>query len=347
MKHAPKNLLVFCVLIYVIIGSSACGQAQTEDLATPVMDTPIPVTIEPTILPQPTETDTLTIGAILFLNDNFFETVALGMEDAAKEAGVEIQFRFHEDDVALETQWIQEFTQQKVDAILISPRIVDLDGSIAAIQKAYAAGIPVVCYNGCFTDEETENQVVGVFETDQYALGYAVGEYLVGWLDEQGIEEPQVGILSCCIRRDAGFRQAMIDHEVVWHEVVNYEKYLANEATLATEIMLQKNPQINVIWAQNEGATIGAVSGVRAENLAGQVFVFGVDMSPEIAQMLLADDNILQAVGAQSPYDIGWLAASAAINAVNSGEKAGYHAVPTTFFSRDDLEAVEAYLNLQ
>jgi ABC-type sugar transport system substrate-binding protein len=139
----------------------------------------------------------------------------------------------------------------------------------------------------------------------------------------------------------------MIDHEVVWHEVVNYEKYLANEATLATEIMLQKNPQINVIWAQNEGATIGAVSGVRAENLAGQVFVFGVDMSPEIAQMLLADDNILQAVGAQSPYDIGWLAASAAINAVNSGEKAGYHAVPTTFFSRDDLEAVEAYLNLQ
>ena len=348
MKHSPLKRFVFCILICGTISFSACVSGRTEaPVVISVTDTPHPVTMEPSSSPQPAEKERMTIGAILFLNDNFFETVALGMEDAAKEAGVEIQFRFHEDDVALETQWIQEFTQQKVDAILISPRIVDLDGSIAAIQEAYAADIPVVCYNGCFTDEETEKQVVGVFETDQYALGYAVGEYLVGWLDEQGIEEPHVGILSCCIKRDAGFRQALTDHGVVWHEDVNYEEYLANESMLATEIMLQENPQINVIWAQNEGATIGAVSGVRAEGLAGQVFVFGVDISPEIAQMLLADDNILQAVGAQSPYDIGWLAANAAINAVNSGEKAGYHAVSTTFFSRDDLEAVSAYLNLQ
>lgn len=345
MKRPPKTSLVFCILICLTISFSACVSDSSEDLLPSVTGTPLPITIEPISSPQPAETETLTIGAILFLNDNFFETVALGMEDAAEEAGAKIQFRFHEDDVALETQWIQEFTQQGVDAILVSPRVVDLDGSIAAIQKAYAAGIPVVCYNGCFTDEETEKQVVGVFETDQYALGYAVGEYLVGWLDEQGIEEPQVGILSCCIKRDAGFRQALADHGVVWYEAANYEEYLANESMVATENMLQQNPQINILWAQNEGATIGAVSGVRAENLAGQVFVFGVDISPQIAQMLLADDNILQAVGAQSPYDIGWLTTNAAINAVNTGEKAGYHAVPTIFFSRDDLEAVEVYLN--
>ncbi|MBE2220804.1 MAG: substrate-binding domain-containing protein [Anaerolineae bacterium] len=344
MRQKLHASLLLCVLICIPIIFSACVSSTTEAVVTPPTDTPIPATITPTRLPPTPETEKKVIGAILFLNDNFFETVALGMEDVAKEAGVDIQFHFHEDDVLLETQWIYEFVQQGVDAILISPRVVDLDGSIAAIHEAYKAGIPVVCYNGCFTDEVTAENVAGIFETDQYSIGYRVGEYLVSWLEARGLEEPHIGILSCCEKRDAGFRQALLDHNLTWYEDANYEEYRADESMVAAENMLQRNPQITILWAQNEGATIGAVSGVRAENLAGQVFVFGVDMSPQIAQMLLADDDILQAVAAQSPYEIGKLTAEAALVAMETGKKAGYHNVDTSFFSRDDLTAVKAYL---
>lgn len=347
MKPFPRTLIILCSLICFTLCFSACVSNTTEDGVSSETVTPPQPTIEFVESPQTPEKETIMLGAILFLNDNFFETVALGMEDAAEKAGAEIQFRFHEDDVALETQWIYEFIEQDVDAILISPRVVDLDGSIAAIQAAYAAEIPVVCYNGCFTDEVTAENVVGTFETDQFSVGYVVGDYLVNWLDAQGLEEPHIGILSCCKNRDAGFRQALADHDLVWHEDANYEEYRADESMVAAENMLQRNPQINVIWAQNEGATIGAVSGVRAENLAGQVFVFGVDMSPQIAQMLLADDEILQAVAAQSPYKIGELTAEAALAAIETGEKAGHHHVDAAFFSRDNLEAVETYLDSQ
>lgn len=301
-----------------------------------LLETPSPVAVD-------SQEDKLVIGAILFQNDNFFETVALGMEDAADEAGADILFRFHEQDVALETRWIEAYTEQGVDAIVISPRVKD--GSIAAIQAAYEAGIKIICFNGCFTEEATDAYVSAVFETDQYTLGYQTGEYLADWLEKQGFEEPYMGFLSCCERRNAGFNQALADRAVVWHEVSNIEAYIADEATAVGETLLQNDPQITILWAENEGGTVGAVSAVRNQGLAGQVFVFGIDISPQLAQMLLDDDNILQAVGAQSPYLIGQLAVKAAIDAVNENGEAGHHFVTGSFYSRDDLEAVASYLD--
>ena len=333
------------LLISLNILLAACTAAQPEQPIPPAPATPDQT--EPTPLPAtPTAVkDNIVIGAILFQNDNFFETVALGMEETAEAAGADILFRFHEHNVDLETQWIKEFTEQGVDAIVISPRVED--GSVNAIQKAYESGIKIVCFNGCFTEEATDKYVSAVFETDQYDLGYQVGEYLAGWLAEREMDEPHVGILSCCDRREAGFRQALTDNDVAWSEEVNIEGYLAEPATAVGETILQNYPQVNILWAENEGGTIGAVNAVRRQNKAGEIFVFGIDISPQLAQMLLAEDDILQAVGAQSPRLMGNLAVQAALDAVTTGQDAGYNHVPTAFYSRDDREAIETYLQTQ
>ncbi len=330
------------LLISLNILLAACTDTQPEQPIPPATATP--EQIKPTLLPiTPTAVkDKIVIGAILFQNDNFFETVALGMEETAEAAGADILFRFHEHDLDLETQWIEEFTEQGVDAIIISPRVED--GSVDAIQKAYEAGIKIVCFNGCFTEDATDKYVSAVLETDQYNLGYQVGEYLAGWLVEQEIDEPYVGILSCCDRREAGFRQALADNGVAWSEAVNMEGYLAEPATAVGETILQNYPQVNILWAENEGGTVGAVNAIRHQNQAGEVFVFGIDVSPQLAQMLLDEDDILQAVGAQSPRQMGNLAVQAALNAVTTGQDAGYNHVPTAFYSRDNREAVETYL---
>jgi len=46
------------------------------------------------------------------------------------------------------------------------------------------------------------------------------------------------------------------------------------------------------------------------------VVVFGTDMSEQIADFLLADDGILQAVTGQKPFDIGAMAVDTALRAV-------------------------------
>lgn len=333
----------FLSLFVTAVTLTACTISPPTPTAQEAQALPVTTQAATDILPTViTEEDKFVIGAILFQNDNFFEMVALGIEEAAGEAGAEILFRFHEQDVALETQWIEAFTQQKVDAIIISPRIKD--GSIDAIRAADKAGIKIICFNGCFTAEVTEQYVAAVLETDQYALGYQVGDYLVNWLAKREIEKPHIGIVGCCVRRNAGFLQALADNELEWYEDANMEGYLADTATAVGETILQNNPQITILWSENEGGTIGAVSAVRNQGLAGQVFVFGIDISPQLAQMLLNEDDILQAVGAQSPYLMGRLTVQAAMDAVYENKKTGHQYVPAAFFSRDDLESVANYL---
>ncbi len=331
---------VLLISLHILLAACIATPPLPPAAATPTHTEPAPPPATPTAVK-----DNVVIGAILFQNDNFFETAALGMEETAKAAGADILFHFHEHNVDLETQWIEEFTEQGVDAIIISPRVED--GSVDAIQKAYESGVKIVCLNGCFTEEATDKYVSAVFETDQYNLGYQVGEYLAGWLAERDVDAPRVGILSCCDQRGTGFRQALADNNVAWTETVNIEGCLAEMATAVGETILQNYPQVNILWAESEGGAIGAVNAVRRQNRAGEIFVFGIDISPQLAQMLLAEDDILQAVGAQSPRLMGNLAAQAALDAVTTGQDAGYNHVPASFYSRDDREAVETYLQTQ
>ena len=60
--------------------------------------------------------------------------------------------------------------------------------------------------------------------------------------------------------------------------------------------MLEANPTINLLWAANEGGTVAHALAVQSSGLAGEVFVFGTDMNNQMAQMLQADDDILQGV---------------------------------------------------
>ncbi len=350
MKSLIRQMALFTIpTLFIVL--AGCQVTTTDPPAGPT-ETAAAQTVTPSdptfsAPATPPAESKVSIGVILFINDNFFKTVALGMEEAAKESGAEIQFRFHEDSTELETQWIQEFTRQNVDAIIISPRVANLNGSLPALQAAYEAGIKIICYNGCITGEARDQYISGIFETDQYALGYDVGSYLAQWLNNRGITNPKLGIVRCCPQRSEGFRLALADNQVVWEEKADFEEYLAEPAMTVVETILQENPDINIIWAENEGATIGAVTAVRALNPPQPVYVFGVDISPEIAQMLLADDDILQAVSAQSPRLMGRLAVEAAVNAVINGTNAGYNIVPGAFFSRDDRDAVETYLQTQ
>ena len=72
--------------------------------------------------------------------------------------------------------------------------------------------------------------------------------------------------------------------------------------------ILTANPDIELIYAANEGGTIGAAQAVKKAGLEGKVFVFGIDGTEQLANMLLDPDNVLQAVTAQQPFEVGRLA---------------------------------------
>ena len=288
----------------------------------------------------------ITIGAILFSRDTFFENIQRGMEQAAKDAGVKLLVSVHEHDSAKETEFIDDYIARGVQAIVITPE--SLTTSVPAIKRAYDAGIKIVCFNTSINPDDAKKYVSAFYETDQSSLGYQTGQYLAKWLPSHVKGTVTVGILNCdrfeaCQRRGEGFRKALNEANVKWVEAANQEGFLADKGSTVAENVLQANPNINVLWSENEGGTVGEVIAVRSMNLAGKVFVFGTDISPQLADFLLDKDNVLQAVTGQSPRVMGTLAIKAAVSVVNGKSVDSYGVVPNAFFSRDMRTQLNAY----
>ena len=85
--------------------------------------------------------------------------------------------------------------------------------------------------------------------------------------------------------------------------------------------MLTAHPEIQVIWACNEGGTIGATQAVKQAGKAGKVFVFGYDGSDQLTSMILSADNILQGAVAQDPYNMGYKAVEALVSMLEGKDR--------------------------
>jgi len=107
--------------------------------------------------------------------------------------------------------------------------------------------------------------------------------------------------------------------------------------------ILTKHRDLDIIWAANEGGTVGAVTAVAGAGRAGKVAVFGTDISRQLADFLLADDNVLQATTAQQPEQIGRLAMRAALDVLAGKTMEKTIRLPGVLFDRDRPEEVRAY----
>jgi len=129
--------------------------------------------------------------------------------------------------------------------------------------------------------------------------------------------------------------------------VADQEGWIADDAVSVSEAMLQANPDINLLWAANEGGTVAHALAVKSSGLAGEVFVFGTDMNNQMAQMLQSDDNILQGVTGQAPYQMGYDALDNTVK-VLQGESVEYlQNTPTIFFGRGDDELINRFVETE
>jgi ABC-type sugar transport system substrate-binding protein len=71
--------------------------------------------------------------------------------------------------------------------------------------------------------------------------------------------------------------------------------------------------------------------------------VFGTDTDEQLANFLLADDNILQAVTGQQPFEIGRLAVEAAVKALKGEPVQKKRSLPGILLTREQPAEVIAF----
>ncbi len=288
--------------------------------------------------------DQKTIAGIVFQQDQFFRTIQLGMQAAAKEAGAELLEANSESKPEKEASLIDTYIARGVSAIVISP--ISVKASAPALKRAAEAGIKVVTYNSAVEGDIA----VSYLNSSQLDLGQTTGKAAAEFIKSKLGGKAKVATLGFKAllpeisgERVGGFvEEAKKGGEV--EIVAQQDAWLAEKAVAVASDVITANPEINIIYAANEGGTVGAVQAVRKAGKAGEIYVFGIDGTEQLAGYLLDDDDVLQSVTAQQPFIMGSEAVKAAVNAIDGKQVEKTVIVPVLGLNRGDPEGVKAFL---
>ncbi|MFV0428914.1 MAG: substrate-binding domain-containing protein [Arachnia sp.] len=242
------------------------------------------------------------IGLIMLQGDTYFQGIQTGLEAAVEAEGGIVTTGLSNGDPATENQVAQNMIQSGVAAILMQPAADE--ASLATMKSIKDAGIVLICYGNCVGATTEPDLVDGVIQSDNTALGTGTGEAAAEYINSELGGTVNLAILNCdvasaCKSRKAGFLAALEDGGVTVNLVTDQEAYLVDKATPVTTDILTANPDVNLIWASNEGGTAGGTISV--QQAGKQIPVFGTDISTQLAEFILSDDGVLKATTGQDP----------------------------------------------
>lgn len=245
--------------------------------------------------------------SISTLNNPFFVTLADAAEAKAKENGVKITVSDAQDDASKQASDVEDLIQQGVNLILINP--VDSAAVGSAVESANAAGIPVIT-----VDRSAESgEVVSHIASDNVAGGVLAGEYLLELTGEGAKVAMLEGVAgsSAARERGEGFLQAVEGKvEIVSSLTANFNR---GEGLTVMENMLQANPEIEAVFAQNDEMALGALEAIQA---AGKdIVVIGFDATEDALAKI--EEGQMDASVAQKPEEIGKAAIDTAVTYLN------------------------------
>ncbi len=291
----------------------------------------------------------MTIGVLFLDSQGFFGEIQKGILEGAESDNIKLISDNSESDPTKESAFLDNVIGAGAKAVIMSP--VSTDASVPAVERVVDAGIPVVCYNTCLSDEDTERLAGGLVTTNQFDFGKGVGNVAAADIVSSG-EPARIGILNCdryeaCQQRKAGFVAALDEAGVSYEIVADQEGFIADKATQTATEMLTAHPDITHMWTANEGGTIGAVLGVQAAGQEGATAVYGSDISMQIVQML-EDGSILKAVIAQQPREMGREAVKIAQHLIAGQiiDQKLIH-IPTLIVESSDPDGIKAWVDAQ
>ncbi len=173
---------------------------------------------------------------------------------------------------------VENFLQQKVDLLIISPN--EAKPLTDVVERVYAAHIPVI-----IIDRKIEGDSFTTFiGADNTAIGRAAGAFADSILHGKGdiVEIRGLPGSTPAQERSAGFHQAIAADtgmHIIHDPVANW---LREEAMTQMEAALAAHPHIDLVFAHNDPMAIGAWLAARAVGREHEMKFIGIDGLPGI-----------------------------------------------------------------
>jgi inositol transport system substrate-binding protein len=245
--------------------------------------------------------------SLLNLSSEFIVMLNDSMEAKAKELGVKLIVNDAQRNAERQVQQVETFVAQKVGAIILNP--CEVEASSPAVDKALAAGIPVVNVNS----ETRSAPTAFVGSPDEESARIAM-EYLAKRLNGQGNVLMMHGFMgqAAQIKRDQGAREVLAKYpglKLLAEQTAEWDR--AKAMSLMENWIQAHGSRIQAVFAQNDEMAMGAVLALERANLKDRVVVAGVDAIRDALQAV--SDGRLDATVFQDARGQGAIAVETAV----------------------------------
>lgn len=247
------------------------------------------------------KSDSKKIGMVVStLNNPFFVTLKDGAEAKAKELGYELLVVDSQNDSSKELSNVQDLLQKGVSTIILNP--VDSDAAQSSVSQANNEKIPVITVDR----KSNGGDVICHIASDNVKGGEMAGNFIKEQLGGKGNIAELQGTTGASATRDRG---------TGFHNIVDADKNLKvvssqpadfdrQKGLTVTENMLQSNPDIQAIFAQNDEMALGAVKALSTSGK--KAVVVGFDGGDDAKKAV--DSGEMAATVAQQPDLMGSMA---------------------------------------
>ena len=254
-----------------------------------------------------------TIGlAAANLQADFFNFIKESAEEEGERLGYEVIVADSGGDDAKQVSQIQDFATRGVDGLILL--IAGHSDGSAQLKIAQDAGIAVVC-----VDRNTTPPCPTFIASDSEQAAYDLGKYVgkvTGGKGVVGVVQGQLGTTPE-IARDTGFEKAMDEFPGLSTVEKQASKgWHMDEGVAIGQDLLQRNPDISVLFGRADALAMGAAQAVKLANLDHDVLVVGFDGDRE--GLIAVRDGRLDATMTQQSKLMGRLAVRFAVDLIEN-----------------------------
>ena len=230
------------------------------------------------------------------LNNPWFVVLGETAKARAVELGYEATLFDSQNDTAKEAAHFENLIAGGYKAVLFNP--TDANGSIANVEKAKAAGIPVFCID---REINSTNAATAQMLSDSYSGCVKLGQLFVKTVGKEGEYAELLGIVgdNNTWNRSKGFHSVVDRYPGLKMIAQQSGEFDRAKGLEVMESILQAHPDLRGVFCGNDAMAMGAYQALVTAGKMDQVKVFGFDGADDVVRSI-AEGKIV-ATGMQFP----------------------------------------------
>ena len=230
------------------------------------------------------------------LNNPWFVVLGETAKARAVELGYDATLFDSQNDTAKEAAHFENLIAGGYKAVLFNP--TDANGSIANVEKAKAAGIPVFCID---REINSTNAATAQMLSDSYSGCVKLGQLFVKTVGKEGEYAELLGIVgdNNTWNRSKGFHSVVDRYPGLKMVAQQSGEFDRAKGLEVMESILQAHPGLRGVFCGNDAMAMGAYQALVTAGKTDQVKVFGFDGADDVVRSI-AEGKIV-ATGMQFP----------------------------------------------